>query len=403
MRNDPLAINNANTIPPGDHTRTANSNTNGVVLYIKPPVNLYNGTNYTYHLRFDLRRPTGQYFAPEGWHEQDWTISIANKPPTPAPTSPCASSQCSTPQSTVPVGWTMPTNPDPVTYLWRQTTPTGQLTGEIATPSVNITLVEGLNTLFVKARDTTPLKTVGDEVVVGQFFYDPTPPTLNVAPLATWSKESAITLSWQGQDFQSGIADYTVEQQINGGTWTTLIASTQTSSYQVTTLINNTTYTFRVTARDKAGNQTQQTRSITIDRDPPSSSLNAPMGQIAKTWTILRWTSSYDRAPITSFAIDRYIGTTWQPLYAGIGPGDRRLFEGVANTTYALRIRATDAAGNVEFAAVSPQITFTTGSDPTGLFRHRLPILLSNSAPTTTTSPDTGSSSPTTAYPLPQP
>ena len=175
------------------------------------------------------------------------------------------------------------------------------------------------------------------------------------------------------------------------------------NTYQITSLTNNTTYTFRITARDWAGNQTQQTRTTTIDRDPPMSSLIVPTDGVSKTWKILRWTSSSIGAPIVRFEIERGLNTTWQPLYATLIVGDRWLFEGVANTTYTLRIRATDAAGNVQSAESTSPITFTTGDDPTGLFRQRLPILLSNSPVTAGKSPDNGSPSPTPAYPLPQP
>ncbi len=37
-----------------------------------------------------------------------------------------------------------------------------------------------------------------------------------------------------------------VEQQLNGGTWMTLVASTQANTYLVTSLTNNTTYSFRI-------------------------------------------------------------------------------------------------------------------------------------------------------------
>lgn len=378
-------------------------------INVTPPSGTFDkATGYTYSIIWDLRRGT-QPFATDGygWHTQEIGIKLRKRVPPPAPKNPpCQTPPCAQNSDGAIAEWLSVDYPsDEVQYQWRHQTSGGSTNGTTSSTSINRSLAAGNNEIYVSAKDTTEASNASDETLIFRALYDPFAPDLTIyTTLPTWTNLPQLTLTWGATDPPNGgvpgsqVKDYMVEQQINGGAWTTLVASTQSTTYQITSLTNNTTYSFRITARDWAGNQTQQIRTTTIDRDPPWSSLTAPSGLINKTWTVLYWTSSYDRAPITSFTIDRYLGTTWQPLYVGIAPADRWLFEGLANTTYALRIRATDAAGNVQSAAVNPQITFTTGTDATGLSKLRFPLVLSDNPATAVTSPDTGS-----AYPLPQP
>lgn len=391
---------NPSSIPPGGYSPTS------IELWLQPPSGFYDGeNNYFYYLRFDMRRPTGQYFKDAGWHEQQWKISIQNKPPAPRPpTPPCEPSKCPpTPQRSATVSWIKDPNPDDVTFVWKQTSPSGIVTGETVSTALTVNLERGENTITAKARDVTDFATESNEVVVGRFFYDPDKPTIDsFTSLPQWSNTTSFNLNWSANDTLSGIANYTLEQQIGTGSWTTLLVNTQATTYQVTNLVNNNDYTFRLTVRDNAGNVETATRIVKIDRDPPSSMLSGPTGMLPKTWTLLRWQSSYDRAPITSFAIDRLVNGNWQPLYPTIDPNSSvLLFEGQSNTTYALRIRATDAAGNQQPASPAAQITFTTSTDSSGLFKSYLPILLSNGTATSTSSVNTMTTNTTTTYPLP--
>lgn len=121
-----------------------------------------------------------------------------------------------------------------------------------------------------------------------------------------------------------------------------------------------------------------------------------------KTWTMLRWTSSFNRAPIASFAIDRVVNGTWQTLYPTIEPsGSFLLFEGTPNTSYALRIRASDEAGNQQPASPNAHITFTIGTDSSGLFKFYLPMLLKDGTATSISNVNTTTTNVMNPYPLP--
>ena len=67
-------------------------------------------------------------------------------------------------------------------------------------------------------------------------------------------------------------------------------------------------------------------------------------------------------------------GGTWQ-AWGTVSGGAQTIFEGAPGTTYSWRIRATDRAGNMEAAHASADITFTTGTDSSGLSKMRLPVV----------------------------
>ena len=117
-------------------------------------------------------------------------------------------------------------------------------------------------------------------------------------------------------------------------------------------------------------------------------------GERAARWAVLRWTSSADRAPITSYSIEQQIGGVWQ-AWRTVSGTQSMLFIGQPNTVYAFRIRASDAAENIETTHVLRDITFTTGNDSSGLYRQYLPTIMKES---------TGSGNaprPNDPYPLP--
>lgn len=84
---------------------------------------------------------------------------------------------------------------------------------------------------------------------------DTTPPTTTMSPLPT-NSQSPFTVSWSGSDTGSGIWQYDVQYQDNGGAWTNWPAATATGSTSATFTLSQCshTYGFQARARDNAGN-----------------------------------------------------------------------------------------------------------------------------------------------------
>jgi CSLREA domain-containing protein len=112
-----------------------------------------------------------------------------------------------------------------------------------------------------------------------------TKPTINLARgagVTAGSTTMKATIPWGGSDAASGIDRFTIQRQVNGGSWTTLSSTVQpraitmssasfatagykqaTGSY-TTTLTSGKSYRFRVRARDEDGNSSDWAYTLTV-------------------------------------------------------------------------------------------------------------------------------------------
>lgn len=116
---------------------------------------------------------------------------------------------------------------------------------------------QGCNTFNVESWDNMGLQS-GD-VTDGPLCYDSVPPVITAAPtvklqnhVGPITSTDPITISWKGSDATSGIKNYTLYQSTNGGAYTK-IASPTTASFSER-VAPGSTYQFKVTATDNAGN-----------------------------------------------------------------------------------------------------------------------------------------------------
>ncbi len=107
---------------------------------------------------------------------------------------------------------------------------------------------------------------------------DFTPPAVSITPLSSTSTANTLTVQWSGTDSGSGIDTYDLQYKTGNGTWHDLLTSAGRTTYQFTGN-NGYSYTFRVRARDRAGNvsdwtqPTSQTQT-TVNMLSPSISLS---------------------------------------------------------------------------------------------------------------------------------
>lgn len=105
------------------------------------------------------------------------------------------------------------------------------------------------------------------------FVVDTIAPTVSMDALPAIQTDTGFTISWQGTDVTSGIAEYDVQRKENQGPWVTWFAGTSaTSSNFIGT--SGSTYAFQVRARDRAGNQSAYSAQVSTQINAMSAYLD---------------------------------------------------------------------------------------------------------------------------------
>lgn len=188
----------------------------------------------------------------------------------------------------------------------------------------------------------------------------PTAPTNLKVTATAYNK---VSLSWQASTDNVGVTGYTVFR--NG----TPIAQVGTvANYQDTTVSSNTKYSYQVTARDAAGNQSAASTnvSVTTPTVPDSQAPSTPTGlngtAASASQINLSWQSSTDNIGVTGYDVYRATGNgSLQKIATATSTsfGDTNL---ASNTTYNYAVRARDAAGNVSPNSTKVKVTTKTAT-----------------------------------------
>ena len=200
-------------------------------------------------------------------------------------------------------------------------------------------LDNGVYTVHVRAVDVA-----GNEVIKSVTFIVDTelPKPIITSPSNTAHLGSKdVTVSWGGDGGISGIAGY--QYRINsGGVWSEWSEQTAATSHTFTNL-GEGPHIVEVRAYDGAGNFVMASVIFAVDTADPILSITSPLGtgpfssdDISITWT------GYDA--ISGIAGYRYSidgGVTWDDTSA-----TSHVFEGLADGTYVVKVRAFDTAGN---------------------------------------------------------
>ncbi len=203
----------------------------------------------------------------------------------------------------------------------------------------------------------------------------PPPPVDTTAPsvpgglTAGTITSSSVALSWNASSDNaggSGLAGYDVYRG------TTLVGSPTTTSFTVTGLAADTSYSFTVRAKDNAGNVSAASSAVTartttgttpppVDTTAPSAPSGLTAGSTTTTSIPLSWNASTDNAGGSGVSgYEVYRGAT---LVATV-PGTSYTATGLTpNTSYQFSVKARDVAGNV--SAASASITATTKTEVT--------------------------------------
>ncbi len=168
--------------------------------------------------------------------------------------------------------------------------------------------------------------------------------------------QTTVDLSWNASTDNVGVTGYDVYQ---GSTNLGTVTGTAT---QITGLTASTAYSFRVRARDAAGNISGYSNTVNVttsaapDTQAPSVPTSLAASNVTQTTVDLSWNASTDNVGVTGY--DVYQGSSNLGTVAGTTAQITGL---TASTAYSFRVRARDAAGNVSGYSNTVNVT-TSGS-----------------------------------------
>jgi hypothetical protein len=179
---------------------------------------------------------------------------------------------------------------------------------------------------------------------------DTTPPN-NVTNLTTSSVlQTTLTLNWTAST-SSDIASYDV---YNGST---LLGNVTGTTYSVTGLTTNTTYTFTVKAKDTSNNVASGTSvNVTTLVNPPADVTNLTTNGLTFSSVTLNWTAS---ATATSY--DVYNGAT---LLGNVTTTSYNVTGLSATTSYTFKVIAKNAGGSSTGATTTVTTPASTDTTP---------------------------------------
>jgi len=266
----------------------------------------------------------------------------------------------STTTTAVALAWNASTDNVGVTGydVYRGTTLAGTATGT----SFTVTgLSAGTTYSFtVKAKDAAGNVSAASSAVNGttQSGSDTQAPSVPGNLHVTGTTSSSITLAWNASTDNVGVTGYDVYRS------TTLAGTATGTSFTVSGLSANTTYSFTIKAKDAAGNVSAASSAVNgttqsgNDTQAPSAPGNLHSNGTGSTSVILAWNASTDNVGVTGY--DVYRGTT----LAGTATSTTFTVSGLsANTTYSFTVKAKDAAGNVSTASNTLTVTTTNNNN----------------------------------------
>jgi len=193
-------------------------------------------------------------------------------------------------------------------------------------------------------------------VNLGGSTSDTQAPSVPTSLAASNVTQTTVDLSWNASTDNVGVTGYDVYQG------TTNLGTVTGISNQITGLAASTAYSFRVRARDAAGNISGYSNTVNIttsaapDTQAPSTPASLTVTGVADTSVDLSWNASTDNVGVTGY--DVYQGAS----NLGTVTGTSTQITGLAvATAYSFRVRARDAAGNISGYSNTVNATTTGG------------------------------------------
>ena len=195
---------------------------------------------------------------------------------------------------------------------------------------------------------------------------DANPPSAPGALSATGAS-ARIDLSWGAATDDVGVTGYLIERCVGGGcsSFTQIAAPAGTgTTFSDPGLAPSTSYSYRVRARDAAGNlgpySSVASATTLPDSTPPTAPASLAASAFSSTRVDLTWGAATDDVGVTGYLIERCTGAGCSSFAQIAGTTALAVSDtGVtAGNSYSYRVRATDLAGNL--GPYSPVASATT-------------------------------------------
>jgi chitodextrinase len=193
--------------------------------------------------------------------------------------------------------------------------------------------------MTVRARDAAGNWSVPSGEVILATLADTAPPAVPAELKASSITAIKFTLKWAAAKDDVKVTAYEVFQD------GVSLGATSTTSRSVVGLAPATRYAMTVRAGDAAGNWSEQSEVLSVttalDTNKPSVPGELTVSSVSPVGFTLSWTPSTDNVGVTGYEVFRAgvsqgVATSPAFTFAGLTPA----------TTYAVRVRARDAAGN---------------------------------------------------------
>jgi len=187
-------------------------------------------------------------------------------------------------------------------------------------------------------------------------------PTVPTNITLTGITTTSIDASWTAAEDNVAVTKY--EIFVNG----VLNGDTANTSYSITNLNSNTTYSITVLAKDIANNQSEQSAAVTAttitDSNPPTVPSNITISNQAGTSFRVNWNASTDDSAVTAYEV--FIDGTLNGSTANTNYDVTGL---AISTTYSVSVLAKDSANNMSAQSTTVNGTTSDGvSDVSELF-----------------------------------
>ncbi|WP_430122913.1 fibronectin type III domain-containing protein [Paenibacillus solani] len=188
---------------------------------------------------------------------------------------------------------------------------------------------------------------------------DTTAPTAPANLTVSGVTSSSVTLSWQASTDNVGVTGYDVYQG------SSLAVSVTGLSATISGLTPSTTYSFKVVAKDAAGNLSPASATVNAttsgtgggtDTTAPTAPSNLTVSGVTSSSVTLSWQASTDNVGVTGY--DVYQGSSLAVSVTGLSATISGL---TPSTTYSFKVVAKDAAGNLSPASSTVNAT-TSGT-----------------------------------------
>ncbi len=185
---------------------------------------------------------------------------------------------------------------------------------------------------------------------------DTSPPTMPTGLGVTAISSSQINLSWTASTDNVGVTGYEI-WRCQGASCSTfsLITTVAGTTYSDTGLTAATSYSYKVRAKDGAGNlssfstvSTTSTSAGSGDTQPPTAPSNLVIVATSSSEVDLSWQISTDNVGVANYVVERCSGSGCSN-FSAFGPVTAPPYYDTtvsAAGNYSYRVRAFDAAGN---------------------------------------------------------